>query len=51
MSLEGMGPTLAVEGSTTAGVFETYLERVLLPELDEGQVLVIRTTCPLTSRG
>jgi transposase len=41
MSLEGMGPTLAVEGSTTAGVFEAYLERVLLPELDEGQVLVM----------
>jgi transposase len=30
-----------VEGSTTAGVFEAYLERVLLPELDEGQVLVM----------
>jgi transposase len=41
MSLEGMGPTLAVEGSTTAGVFEAYLERVLLPELNEGQVLII----------
>lgn len=41
MSLEGMGPTLAVEGSTTAGVFEAYLERVLLPELGEGQVLVM----------
>jgi transposase len=36
-----MGPTLAVEGSSTAGVFEAYLERVLLPELDEGQVLVM----------
>jgi transposase len=41
MSLEGMGPTLAVEGSTTAGVFEAYLERVLLPELNEGQVLIM----------
>jgi len=26
---EGTGPCLAVEGSTTRGVFETYLERVL----------------------
>jgi len=41
MSLEGMGPSLAVEGSTTAEVFETYLERVLLPELEEGQVVVM----------
>jgi hypothetical protein len=25
ITLEGMGPSLAVEGSTTAGVFEAYL--------------------------
>jgi transposase len=36
-----MGSTLAVEGSTTAGVFEAYQERVLLPELNEGQVLIM----------
>ena len=41
ITLEGMGPSLAVEGSTTAGVFEAYLERVLLPELNEGQVLIM----------
>jgi transposase len=41
MTVEGMGPSLAVEGSTTAGVFEAYLEQVLLPELEEGQVLVM----------
>jgi transposase len=41
MSLEGMGSALAVEGSTTAGVFEANPERVLLPELDEGRVLVM----------
>jgi hypothetical protein len=29
MSLEGMGPTLAVEGATTALVFEAYVEQVL----------------------
>lgn len=28
MSIEGMGPSLAVEGATTRGVFETYLEGV-----------------------
>jgi hypothetical protein len=36
ISLKGMGPSLVVEGSTTAEVFETYLEHVLLPELEEG---------------
>jgi hypothetical protein len=33
ITLEGMGPSLAVEGSTTAEVLEAYLEQVLLPEL------------------
>src|SRR4029453_16615942 len=36
-----MGPSLAVEGSTTKEVFEAYLEQVLLPELEEGQVLIM----------
>ncbi len=29
MSLEGMGPCLAVVGSTTKALFEAYVERVL----------------------
>jgi hypothetical protein len=29
MAIDGMGPSLAVEGATTARVFETYVERVL----------------------
>ena len=41
MSLEGMGPCLAVEGSTTRGVFEAYLEHVLAPTLRAGQVVVM----------
>ncbi len=41
MSAEGMGPSLAVEGSTTREVFETYLERVLTPSLRPGQVVVM----------
>ena len=36
-----MGPSLAVEGSTTARVFETYVERVLAPTLRRGQVVVM----------
>jgi transposase len=36
-----MGPSLAVDGSSTKEVFEAYLEHVLLPELEEGQVVVM----------
>ena len=41
MSLEGMGPSLAVEGSTTKVVFEAYVERVLAPTLKPGQIVVM----------
>jgi transposase len=40
MSVEGMGQSLAVEGGTTARVFETYVERVLAPTLRKGQVVL-----------
>ena len=39
---EGMGPCLAVEGATTGIVFfETYIEKVLVPSLRRGQVVVM----------
>jgi transposase len=41
MTLEGMGPSLAVEGATTARVFETYVEKVLIPSLEPGQIVVM----------
>jgi transposase len=41
MSAEGMGPSLAVEGTTTRPVFETYVEKVLLPGLQRGQIVVM----------
>jgi transposase len=41
MSTEGMGPSLAVEGATTRGVFEAYLEEVLAPTLSPGQVVIM----------
>ena len=37
----GLGPDLAVEGSTTREVFEAFLERVLAPILKPGQVVVM----------
>jgi transposase len=41
MTLAGMGPCLAVVGSTTHEVFEAYVERALLPALKPGQVVVM----------
>jgi transposase len=39
--VEGMGPSMAVEGATTARVFETYVEHFLAPALRPGQVVVM----------
>ena len=41
MTIEGMGPSLAVEGTTTARVFETYIEKVLVPTLHKGRIVVM----------
>jgi transposase len=41
MSVQGVGSSLAVEGATTAAVFETYVEGVLAPTLRKGQVVVM----------
>ena len=41
MTSEGMGPCMAVVGSTTRAVFETYVERVLAPSLSPGSVVVL----------
>ena len=36
-----MGSCLAVEGPTTAAVFEAYVEKVLAPSLRDGQIVVV----------
>jgi transposase len=41
MTLEGMGPCLAVVGGATKGVFEAYVGRVLAPTLRPGQEVVV----------
>ena len=41
MSVEGTGPSLAVEDATNREVFEAYLERVLAPALRPGQVVAM----------
>src|SRR3712207_1846033 len=40
LSLAGMSPAMTVVGGTTAAVFAPYLEKVLIPALQPGQVVV-----------
>jgi len=41
MTTGWMGPSLTVEGATTALVFETYVEKALVPSLRAGQIVVM----------
>jgi transposase len=41
MALDGMGETMAVEGSTDREVFEAYVEHALAPTLEAGQVVIL----------
>jgi transposase len=41
MSVEGMGSSLAVEGTTDREVFEAYVEEVLAPSLRREQIVVM----------
>ena len=41
MSLEGMGPCMAIEGSVSREVFETYVEHFLAPTLKAEQVVIM----------
>jgi transposase len=41
MSVEGMGPSVAIVGAVDTRAFEAYLEQVLVPYLRPGQVVVM----------
>ena len=41
MKIEGIGPCVAVEGTTTSAVFEAYVEQVLVPTLHSGHAVVL----------
>ena len=41
MSLRGMGPSMVVEGATDGAVFEGYLREMVVPALEEGDVVVM----------
>ena len=41
LGVEGMCAPMTIEGATTQRVFETYVERVLVPALRPGQLVVV----------
>lgn len=41
MCVEGMGPSLAVEGATDGEMFEAYVQEVLAPSLRSGQIVIM----------
>lgn len=41
LSLQGMGEALTVDGSADAAVFELYVERILAPSLQAGQIVIL----------
>jgi transposase len=41
LTIEGMGPSLLVEGATTTEVFEAYVRQVLVPWLRPGQIVIL----------
>lgn len=41
LSLEGIGASMILEGGVNAPVFETYVEQVLAPSLQPGQIVVM----------
>lgn len=41
LSLEGMGPSMSIEGTTDGAAFEVYVREVLGPALVEGQVVIL----------
>ena len=45
MTTDGMGPPLTVEGATSARVLETYVEKVLVPNLRARQIVVRDNLC------
>jgi transposase len=41
LSLSGIGETMMIEGSANAQVFEIYIEQILAPSLQTGQIIIM----------
>ncbi len=41
LSLEGIGASMMIEGAANGAAFEAYVEHILVPSLQEGQIVVM----------
>jgi transposase len=41
LSLKGIGASMIIEGAANAAAFETYVEHILVPSLQKGQIVVM----------
>jgi transposase len=41
LSLNGLGPLMTIEGATTGDVFVAYIDQLLVPELEPGDIVVM----------
>ena len=41
LSLKGLGPVMTIEGGTTGDVFVAYVDQLLVPELEPGDIVVM----------
>ena len=48
LSLQGMGEALILEGSADSTAFEIYVERILVPSLQAGQIVIMDNLSTLT---
>lgn len=46
LSLEGMTASLVVEGAVTSAVFEAYVEHILCPTLEPGDIVILDNLSP-----
>jgi hypothetical protein len=50
LSLQGMGEALVWQGATDAPSFEAYIQQVLAPSLQRGQIVVMDNLSSLKAR-
>jgi hypothetical protein len=49
ITLEGMGPSMSIEGSSDTDSFGLYMREILAPSLERGQIVLMDNLCVHTS--
>ena len=49
ITLEGMGPSMSIEGSSDTDSFSLYMREILSPSLKRGQIVLMDNLCVHTS--